>query len=145
MDLSYKIRNYQIVVGGIMLLNIPFSYILLKLGCIPEMVIVVAIVLSICCEAARLIMLKPMIGLSIRRFLREVYFKVLFVSIIASILPFTLVFFMGNSFLHFIIVFTVSFLSSALCILYLGCEKSERVFIYNKVASIKNKLIRQKQ
>lgn len=139
-----KIRNYQIVVGGIMLLNIPLSYVMLKLGCIPEIVTVVAIVLSVCCEAARLIMLRPMIGLSIRRFLKEVYFKVIFVTVLASILPLALVFFMNDSFLHFAILFSVSFISVSVCILYVGCEKNEREFVYDKMLSIKNKMIKTK-
>ena len=44
-----KIRNYQIVVGGLQLLNLPLSYICLRLGFIPESVLLVAIVISLCC------------------------------------------------------------------------------------------------
>ena len=45
-----RIRNYQLVVGGIQLLNLPISYILLKLGAIPEITVVVAIALSHVCH-----------------------------------------------------------------------------------------------
>ncbi len=41
-----RIRNYQIVVGGLQLLNLPVSYIFLKAGCMPEVTVIVAIVLS---------------------------------------------------------------------------------------------------
>ncbi len=137
-----KIRNYQIVVGGIMLLNIPISYVTLKIGCIPEIVLVVAIFLSVCCEAARLIMLKPMIGLSIRKFLREVYFKALYVTLVASVLPYVLLRYLNDTFLHFVILFTVSFVSVSVCILYLGCEKGERAFVFSKVKDFKTKFIK---
>lgn len=53
-----NIRNYQIVVGGLQILNLPLSYICLKLGGRPESVLVVAIIISQCCLAARLYMLK---------------------------------------------------------------------------------------
>ena len=43
-----KIRNYQLVVGGLQLMNLPVSYILLRIGLFPEIVIVVAIILSQC-------------------------------------------------------------------------------------------------
>ena len=53
-----KIRNYQIVVGGLQMMNLPISYICLRLGCMPESVLIVAIVISQCCLAARLYMLR---------------------------------------------------------------------------------------
>ncbi len=40
------IRNYQIVVGGLKLLNLPVSYLLLKMGYSPYVTVVVAIVIS---------------------------------------------------------------------------------------------------
>ena len=57
-----RIRNYQLVVGGLMLMNIPVSYLFLKQGAAAEVTVVVAIVISLVCLAARLIMLRGMIG-----------------------------------------------------------------------------------
>ena len=68
-----RIKNYQIVVGGLQLLNLPISYILLKNGCIPETVLIVAICISQCCLATRLYMLRGMIELSSKIFLNKVY------------------------------------------------------------------------
>lgn len=53
-----NIRNYQIIVGGLQMLNLPTSYILLSLGAIPETVLIVAVLISQCCLMARLYMLK---------------------------------------------------------------------------------------
>lgn len=66
-----KIRNYQLVVGGLQMMNLPVSYILLRIGMFPEVVIVVAIVISQCCLAARLLMLRGMIGLSVKKYLKK--------------------------------------------------------------------------
>lgn len=55
-----NIRNYQIIVGGLQMLNLPTSYILLSLGAIPETVLIVAVLISQCCLMARLYMLKKM-------------------------------------------------------------------------------------
>ena len=82
-----NIRNYQIIVGGLQMLNLPTSYILLSLGAIPETVLIVAVLISQCCLMARLYMLKKMIKLKIKDYLKKVYFNIITVSIIAIILP----------------------------------------------------------
>ena len=82
-----KIRNYQIVVGGLQMMNLPISYICLRLGCMPESVLIVAIVISQCCLAARLYMLRGMIGLSSIMYLKKVYHNVAMVTVVASIIP----------------------------------------------------------
>jgi hypothetical protein len=82
-----NIRNYQIIVGGLQMMNLPLSYLFLKWGYPAETVFIVAIFISICCEMARLYMLRGMIQLSMRSFLREVYFNVILVTIIAAVIP----------------------------------------------------------
>jgi hypothetical protein len=74
-----RIRNYQLVVGGIQLLNIPVSYIFLECGAIPEVTVMVAIALSQVCLWARLIMLSRATGFPVRAFVVEVYLKCIFV------------------------------------------------------------------
>ena len=41
-----NIRNYQIIVGGLQMMNLPISYVLLRMGLFPEVVLIVAIVIS---------------------------------------------------------------------------------------------------
>ena len=83
-----RIRNYQLVVGGIQLLNIPVSYIFLKFGAMPEVTVVVAIVLSQVCLWARMIMLNRATGFPVGAFVKEVYAKCLFVVLpVAASVP----------------------------------------------------------
>ncbi len=83
-----RIRNYQLVVGGIQLLNIPISYICLKMGAIPEVTVMVAIGLSQICLWARLIMLSRATGFPIGDFVSKVYVKSLFVVLpCAALVP----------------------------------------------------------
>ena len=72
-----NIKKYQIVVGGLQLLNLPISYVLLSLGFQVEIIFIVAIFVSVICEIARLLMLRNMVGLSVKTFLRKVYFNVI--------------------------------------------------------------------
>ena len=70
-----RIRNYQLVVGGIQLLNIPISYVLLRFGAMPEVTVMVAVALSQVCLFARMLMLGRATGFPIGEFLNKVYVK----------------------------------------------------------------------
>ena len=135
-----KIRNYQLVVGGLQLMNLPVSYLLLRMGMFPEVVVVVAIVISQCCLAARLLMLRGMIGLSVQKYLKKVYANVLAVTFIASICPYLLSDSMEESFLNFILLCLIAVVCTGIAIYYVGCNKTERQFVVNKIHAIKNKL-----
>lgn len=135
-----RIRNYQLVVGGLQMMNLPVSYVLLRMGMFPEVVIVVAIVISQCCLAARLLMLRGMIGLSVRKYLKKVYINVLAVTIIAAVLPLLVTNILTESFLNFILSSIVALICTGITIYYVGCNKAERLFILNKLYTLRNKL-----
>lgn len=136
-----NIRNYQIVVGGLQMLNLPISYILLRNGCIPETVLIVAICISQCCLAARLYMLRGMIGLSSKKFLKNVYLNVISVSIISLSLPLLVSNIVPENFINFILLCTLSLLTTFFTILYCGCNRNERQFVFEKAKQLKNKII----
>ncbi len=129
-----KIRNYQIVVGGIQMMNLPISYILLRIGCIPETVIFVAIGISQCCLAVRLWMLQSMIGLEVRHYLRKVYFNVITVISCASILPLIAAYYLDSNFSNFVLLSVICVTMSVIVIFYLGCNVQERTFVLSKVS-----------
>ena len=135
-----RIRNYQLVVGGLQMMNLPVSYVLLRAGMFPEVVIVVAIIISQCCLAARLWMLLGIIGLSVRKYLKKVYMNVLAVTVIASIFPFLLANKMEESFLNFIVLSVVAVVCTGVSIYYIGCNKAERQFVLNKLHTIIDKI-----
>lgn len=139
-----KIRNYQIVVGGLQMLNLPISYVLLRIGCIPETVMMVAIGLSQCCLAARLVMLRTMIGLSARKYLREVYLNVILVTTAAAVLPILTSVILEESFLNFVIIVLISLITAAISIFYIGFNKNERDFAVTKFKYAIHKLAKEK-
>ena len=138
-----KIRNYQLIVGGLQMMNLPISYILLRMGMFPEIVIVVAIVISQCCLVARLLMLRGMIRLSIREYLKKVYINVLTVTIVAAVLPFGITNLLIESFLNFILLSLVALICTGFTIYYVGCNTTERKFILNKLYTLRNRLNRK--
>ena len=135
-----KIQKYQLIVGGLQMMNLPVSYTLLRMGMFPEIVMVVAIVISQCCLAARLLMLRGMIGLSIRMYLTKVYLNVLGVTAIASIFPILLTNKMEESFLNFILLSLMAIICTGITICYIGCNKTERQFVWNKFHKIIDKI-----
>ena len=137
-----KIRDYQLIVGGLQLMNLPVSYLLLRMGMFPEVVIVVAIVISQCCLVARLLLLRGMIGLSIRRYLVKVYvnvWAVTFVACIPSLLLAAMIQ-MEESILNFILLSLVAVFCTAIAIYYIGCNKAERHFVRDRICKIINKV-----
>ena len=125
------------------MLNLPISYICLRLGCIPESVVIVAIILSQCCFAARIYMLRAMINLNAIDYVKKVYLRILSTLIITFILPVIVKYYMDDSLLSFFTILSISFISACINILYVGCNDKERSFIYSNISNIKNKIIRR--
>ena len=128
-----KIRDYQIAVGGMLLMNFPLSYLCLYLGYNPESTYIVGIFVSICCLLLRLFFLKKMTGLSIRQFLFGVCLNVAMVSLLSVIIPSFLYFSLDEGWIRFILVSLVCVINSSFFIYKKGCSLNERSFVKNKM------------
>lgn len=137
---SGKIRNYEITVNGVAIINLPLSYVLLRLGCIPEVTYIVSIAISQTCLFLRLCFLRKSISLSLRQFIYEVYIKVIYISTIAVFVPLLFHFIIENQYIRLISVCAVSALTSTTTIYFLGCNKEERQMANRLIARIKNSI-----
>ncbi len=137
-----EIRNYQLIVGGFQMLNFPITYACYKFGAPSESVFIVAICVSVVCEISRLIMLKRMVELPISEFLKKVYFRVLFVAVIAAILPLTLKNYFQEDLASFLILSALSVICVAIFSYSIGCTKHDRIVINNQILKVKNKFLR---
>lgn len=137
-----KIRNYQLVVGGILLLNFPLSYVCLKVGFAPESTYIVAIVVAVMCMISRLLFLRRSASLPMSGFLKRVVLNVAMVLICSMMVPLVIHKLMPYGLERFLVVGTASVIMSTLSILFVGCNSSERSFILQKALSIKNKFRR---
>lgn len=142
---SGDIKRYQQVVGGILMLNMPVSYVLLRFGFIPEVSVVVAIVISQVCMVARLWFLKRMVKLPVRQFLREVYFNVLAVSVVSFIPPLICYLFMDEGVARFFVLCTVSAVTSFCAIYFIGCNTDEREMVKKYATGLKDKVLRKRR
>lgn len=131
-----KIRNYQLVVGGMLLMNFPLSYFCLKMGLSPESTLIVALIVAVCCLFLRLFFLRKMVGLSMKRYLCKVCGNVLLVTLVATIIPALLFFRMSDGWVRFLIICIISILITITSIYWIGCNANERNFIREKVFKI---------
>lgn len=128
-----KVKNYQLIVGGINLLNLPVSYVLMKLGFVPEIFLYVAIFFSVVCLAARLSILKLDTGFESFRFVRQVLGNCTLVSIVALLLPLIVKQYANNSLISFVLIALLCAITTLLAEFYVGCSKTERSMAINKL------------
>lgn len=130
-----RIKIYQIVVGGILLLIIPTGYTVLKMGFAPESVIIIHLTMVIIAQTARLIMIRPMIHLSLRQYILKVGINIILTSLAAIVLPLLLHYYLPKSFISFMVICLCSTLSAGVSSYLIGFSKNEKIFIKEKVCS----------
>ncbi len=133
-----NIKKYQIVIGGVLLLNIPFSYMLLRIGMSPYIVYVVQLVIECVALILRLALFNHLISLNIVDYLKVVVFRIV---VTLPICCFFIYLFKVNVHSHRIIeLITVTiacWIISAIVIWFLGITNNEKEIV---MTFVKNKL-----
>jgi O-antigen/teichoic acid export membrane protein len=127
-----RIKKYQIVVGCLLLLILPLSYILLKMGYPPYITLIISITISIAALFTRLWIIKQLVNLSITMFMKSVLVRILLVAVISAFPPLLVKYNMHQELIRFFAVCFTSTLSVFIIIYWLGLMKSERLIIKNK-------------
>ena len=128
-----KIRNYQIVVGSVLMLTVPFSYIALKLGAPPYSVLLICIVISLVATAFRLKMLNKMIEFPVMSYLREVIVPLLTVVFLTLICTLPVIFRFEESAGRFAVILGTGMVLNIASIYFIGLRSSERDYITNSI------------
>lgn len=136
------IRNYQIIVGSITLLNVPISCILLSMGTVPETIFYTAIVLELISLGVRVCMLHKNIGLNIKIFISEVIKKIVLVSFISFVISILLSRWVAVDLVACILKCCVSVILTFCSILLIGCNHSEKELIYNQTTKIVGRVVK---
>ncbi len=131
---SGRIKVYQSIVGVLLLLILPISYILLKLGFPPQSTLYVTIIISIVVLFARIRIISTLVNLSFLTFIKNVLFRVILVVVLSVMFPFVIKYNINQMFVRFFLVCIVSVLSSVLSIYWIGLKKNERSFIKEKIS-----------
>ena len=130
-----NVRKYQSIVGGILLLSLPLTYIAFRLGGNPEWAFIVNIFVSVLAYIARLIIIKQLVRLNIRRYIVDVFAKSLKVTFYALILPCILYYLCDKSCICSIVIIIISIISSCISVFFVGLDMSEQKYLFSKIKS----------
>lgn len=136
------IKKYQAVVGGILLTIVPVSYIVLKIGGSPISVYIVHFSICVIAFCSRLLIIRPMIHLSIREYLKIVIIPCLLVAGLSCGTAIMIQYIFPKGMLFSIIVCVFSIVLVVLFAYTIGLSKNERIFINNRISLFIEKYIK---
>lgn len=131
-----KIKMYQIVVGTLVFLNLPLSYLFLKYSKFDSASVVFYIWIGVSFLSLffRLYYLKIAINFSVWYFIKEVLLRIILVVIITIVLSITLKNnYIFNTFVEFVISTLIYVIAIAFLIFSLGFNTKERNFMMNVI------------
>ncbi len=124
-----NIKWYQIIVGGLLLLNLPISYTLLRLGYPPQSTMLTGVVIAVVSHVVRIIFMRKQVNMSIRAYVKGPVLTIFIITLCTIVLPCILHILLEEGLLRFLLVGVSSVLCSVLSIYYLGVTYSERIFL----------------
>ncbi|GHU02876.1 hypothetical protein FACS1894147_05820 [Spirochaetia bacterium] len=127
-----KVRGFQLLVSGIMLLQLPISYIFLGLGFSPQTPMIIAIVIAVFAHCGRLIITKKIMIFPLKKYYKEILLKFLVLPVLIAIPPGILKYILPEGIIQFFTVCGASVISCILVIYFLDLKKEER----NKISGI---------
>lgn len=131
-----NIRMYQLVIGGFQVLILPVSYLLLRFGMTPEVVLWSMVGIDVLALLARMIMARTIFSLSVIGFFKKVVIVTLLVTLVSIPIPLFLRLTMEEDWFRFIVVLVASLLSISVSVLFVGCTQSERKSIILKITTV---------
>ena len=146
-----NIKRYQIIVTTIGCLVFPFSWIAFQLGFQPEIAYVLYFIIYTVLLGVRLYLLKDMVKLPVKMYVREVLYRVLPVMIICFLIPMMIRYSMQEGWMRLILLCLVSTIVTAVVEYSIGLTKNERKFIVGKINNkninnnIKDKYLKMKE
>ena len=127
-----KVKIYQMVVGGILLLILPISYVVLKLEAPAYSVFIVHFCIESLAQFSRMYMLRKLIHLPLWQYMKNIYIPIVSTVVIAIILPLVVRMQVAEGWLRFLAVGFTCVLSVGASSYFIGFTKQERVFFLDK-------------
>ena len=131
-----RIKYYQIIVGGILLANLPIAYMLLRFGANVYIPFIATIILSLIAMVVRLLVFKRKTGISFGKFYSNVLPRTLAVVIFSCLITQYCGFTNALTFSHLVLNVGISLIVVAIAIFFVGLENDERAWVVAKLNSI---------
>lgn len=127
-----KIRSYQSWIGFWGILNLPVSYLFVKLGFFPEVVFIISIILQTAIVLVRIIYLNRIKSIVLKDFLAQLLCPIIFVTI-ASYICCSFVTFNDDGLINVILDLAVCLLICVVFVFFLGINIQERNVLLNMI------------
>lgn len=135
-----KIKKYQILVSGILIMNFPTSYLFLKIGYKPEVTIFISIFYSLIALFLRLKVLKTVIDFPIKSFFISVVLRCLLVLTLVITIVYLVDLPVADEILDLLKFFLVSSTAIIFVSFFIGLESNDRLFVLKKINNIITKV-----
>lgn len=132
-----NIKKYMLIVGFVEFSIFPITYLAFKLGASVEIAYAISITVYFILMFLRVALIKKQIGMTFIEYSREVFFKILIVSLLSLVAPSIIYSFIDASLFRLIFLVLITTLCTGLSILFVGLTKNERNSI---VEMVKNKM-----
>lgn len=132
------IRLYQSLVGTMVMLNIPVSYVFLTFGFSPLTVFYVSLSISILCLFMRLWVVRRLMPFPVLEYISKVFGSSALVCALALLIPLGTYLLVDENIYNVLLVCVLCVISSGMSIYYAGLDKYERNFV---IEIIKNKIL----
>lgn len=126
-----KIKRFQMLEGGVLLLIFPVAYLCLKLGMLPRTVFIVHLLIEIIAQFVRVWVVCPMIKMNKHDYLINVIKPILKVSFCSSLVPIGLY------------LYLPSHLYSAVFII-LSCPLCTLIMVYLNLSVVEKRILKRK-
>ena len=125
--------------SSVLLVALPVSYFLFKVGFPPYYIQIVYIITSILITIITLFLLKRLMAFDIRALIKTTYLRI--VLVVIFILPlFFITRFFNDALWYFILLSILATMWFLVVVYFVGLEKSEKAVIFRALKSIKDKL-----
>ena len=126
-----NIKRYMIIVGMVEVSNFPLTYIAFRFGANPLYSYYIYFGVYLVLMFLRLYLIKDLIRMSGRRYIREVYVKSAMVSAVSAIPPLLVMFAMPSGIMRLLTVCTVSAISTVGSVYVFGFANDEKTMLAN--------------
>ena len=125
-----NIRNYQLLMSFLILLNLPFSYLVLHQGYEPEKVLIIRVIINLITFLVRIVYLKRRISFPANKYIKEVLGVIVLVLILSIPIPMW-VNQLYPSWKGFILTTITSILCVSVITFLIGLTYVEKVYVRN--------------
>lgn len=133
---SGRIKKYQIIISSLSYSIFLLAYLAYKIGLPPFTAYIIQLIVFLIELVVRLFLLRQMVSLPIKVYLRSVILNIFIVVIVASVLPMIVMLSMNESLLRLLIICVLSFICVLFAIYGFGLSSRERIWVNGKIRKV---------